>query len=106
MRDETFMEYYYQMKNKSLEERLYTLKFKPDVFSHLKANEEYCIRCANKTCTTICPAHVYEWIEGENKLVINYENCLECGACRIACPHKALDWRYPKGTCGVTFKKS
>ena len=27
------------------------------------------------------------------------------GACRIACEKKAIDWQYPKGTKGVTFKQ-
>lgn len=106
VRYKTFMEYTYKMKNKTLEEKLYTLKFKPDIYSHLKANQEFCKNCENKVCTTICPANVYDWLDAEQKLVINYENCLECGACRIACPHSAIEWRYPKGTCGVTFKKS
>ena len=39
------------------------------------------------------------------KMIINYENCLECGACRIACEEQCIDWNYPKGNKGVTFKQ-
>ncbi|MEE0496271.1 MAG: 4Fe-4S dicluster domain-containing protein, partial [Cyanobacteriota bacterium] len=43
--------------------------------------------------------------EEKKEIIVNYENCLECGACRIACERKAIDWKYPKGTKGVTFKQ-
>lgn len=100
------MEYIDKMKKQTLDEKLYTLKFKPDIYSHLKPDSEMCQKCVNRVCETVCPAHVYEWQEDEGKLIVNFENCLECGACRIACPYNAIDWQYPKGTCGVTFKKS
>jgi ferredoxin like protein len=106
MHYKTFMEHTYKMKKNTLEEKLYTLKFDSDIYSHLKPDNEICKDCPEKICTTICPAHVYEWNESDNKLIVNFENCLECGACRIACPYRAIDWKYPKGTCGVTFKQS
>ena len=36
---------------------------------------------------------------------VAFENCLECGACRIACDKKTLIWDYPKQGFGVTIKK-
>ena len=48
------------------------------------------------------PANGYEWDESNEKLIINYENCMECGACRIACKH--IQWEYPKGTKGIMYK--
>ncbi|HCB11279.1 MAG TPA: 4Fe-4S ferredoxin [Cyanobacteria bacterium UBA11991] len=89
----------------NLDKMLYTLKYTPDDESHLKPDNEKCKICKSRNCTYICPAHVYEWDEELNKLIVNYENCLECGACRIACEHHCIDWRYPKGTKGVTFKQ-
>jgi len=89
----------------TLDKKLYTLKYSPDTESHLNPDQEQCKLCENRNCTYICPAGVYEWSEEEQKLIINYENCLECGACRIACERKAIDWKYPKGTKGVTFKQ-
>jgi len=99
------MEYFNKMKKQSLEEKLYTLKFNSDIYSHLKPDQEQCKNCTEKICTIICPAKVYEWNEEEQKLNVNFENCLECGACRISCPSKSLEWEYPKGTKGVTFKQ-
>lgn len=86
-----------------LENKLYTVKYTPDGQSHLTPNQDYCRVCKSKVCTIICPANVYEW-DGR-RLIVNYENCLECGACRIACETSTLEWQYPKGTKGVTFKQ-
>ena len=88
----------------SIDDRLSKVKYVTDEESHLKVNTEQCKNCKSKTCTFVCPANVYEWNKEEDKLIINYENCLECGACRIACGKKCIEWHYPKGTCGVTYK--
>lgn len=86
-----------------LEDKLYTVKYTPDTVSHLYPVQEQCRLCKSKICTVICPAGVYEW-DG-TKLLVNFENCLECGACRISCKKCSLGWEYPKGTKGVTFKQ-
>ena len=86
-----------------LDEKLYTVKYTPDTDSHLLPVQECCRICKSKICTIICPAGVYSW--ENNKLVVNYENCLECGACRIACESSSLGWEYPKGNKGVTLKQ-
>lgn len=87
-----------------IENKLYTVKYTPDTVSHLIPDENMCKLCNDKPCTFICPAKVYEWDEENKKLIVNFENCLECGACRIACPKQSLKWEYPKGTKGVMFK--
>ena len=89
----------------NLDKKLYTLKYSPDTQSHLNPDSEQCKTCVSRNCTYICPAGVYEWNEEKNELIINFENCLECGACRIACEKKCIDWQYAKGTKGVTFKQ-
>ena len=89
----------------NIDKKVYTLKYSPDTQSHLKPDKEQCRLCVSRNCTYICPAGVYEWNEEKQELIINYENCLECGACRIACERKCLGWQYPKGTKGVTFKQ-
>lgn len=88
----------------SIDDKLATVKYKNDTTSHLKPNCEDCVVCHSRPCTIVCPANVYEWDEEQNKLIVKYENCLECGACRIVCEKKSLGWEYPKGTKGVTFK--
>lgn len=88
----------------TLDDKLFTVKYRPDSKSHLKPDFEKCKTCISKTCTVICPAKVYEWEENEQKLTVNFENCLECGACRIACEKNCIDWEYPNGNKGVTFR--
>ena len=88
-----------QEKN-DLNKKLHTVKCNPDEASHLKPDLEKCAKCKDKTCTFVCPAQVYEW---EDTLIVNYENCLECGACRLVCGH--IDWQYPRGCKGVMFKR-
>ena len=88
----------------NINEKLATLKYNKDKESHLKVNNEICSQCKNKYCTFICPADVYEWIENKQEMVIRYENCLECGACKIACDKKNIQWRYPESEYGVKYK--
>lgn len=90
--------------NKNIDEKLFTVKYVSDEESHLIPDQEKCRRCVSKACTLFCPAHVYEWDDERNILLVGHENCLECGACRIACELKCIEWHYPKGTRGVTFK--
>ena len=57
-------------------------------------------------CHHICPADVYELDENLGEIVVRYENCLECGACRISCPKNAISWEYPTAGCGVILKNN
>ena len=92
------------MENTSIDDKLFKVKYVPDEEPHLKPDCEKCKTCCSKVCTFICPAKVYEWDDETQTLLIGHENCLECGACRIACEKKCIEWQYPKGTKGVTFK--
>ena len=93
-------------KDNTIENKLSTLKYYCDDKSHLILDKEICKNCEEKTCLYVCPARVYE-VEPETKeITVQYENCLECGACRMACPKNAIDWNYPKASLGVLYKKS
>lgn len=88
----------------SLEDKLYVTKFNPDDRSHLVIiNQEVCqTKCQDRPCTYFCPAEVYEWEEG--KILVSFEGCLECGSCRIGCSFENIDWRYPRGGFGVSYR--
>lgn len=90
--------------SETTDEKLATVKSNPDSVSHLVPNVADCRRCDDKACLFVCPASVYEWNSEEQKLNVRFENCLECGACRIACSKKSLDWKYPKSNFGITYK--
>ncbi|MCL5958290.1 MAG: 4Fe-4S dicluster domain-containing protein [Chloroflexi bacterium] len=89
-----------------IEDKLFLVKFKPDHEPHLAIiSQDVCrTKCSNRPCTFFCPARVYEWEESDAKMTVGFENCLECGACRIGCPHQNIDWRYPRGGVGVTYR--
>ena len=93
-----------KMSQKIIDEKLALLKYKSDVNSHIEVDNEICSTCKTKDCLNVCPAKVYKLENGEIK--INYENCLECGACYVACPKKSINWVYPKSDCGVVYKYS
>ena len=88
----------------NIDDKLFTIKYKCDENSHLEPNQEDCLNCPDRPCTYVCPANVYEWDEEQGKLLVGFENCLECGACRIVCTAQTLVWKYPKSGYGVTFK--
>ena len=49
---------------------------------------EPCIRCKFTDCVAVCPVDCFR--EGENFLVIDPEECIDCGACVPACPVAAI----------------
>ncbi|MHB8765799.1 MAG: ferredoxin family protein [Deferrisomatales bacterium] len=89
----------------TLEARLAADETRPDRVSHLEIPDPAkCQECAGRECTRVCPAGTYTWRDEPGRIVIGFENCLECGACRIACPHANITWRYPMGGMGICYR--
>jgi len=91
------------MADKTIEEKLETVKINADSESHLIIDKETCRKCKTKVCLYICPAKVYNEDEQNSTIIVNYENCLECGTCKIACDK--IEWRYPRAKFGVSYKQ-
>lgn len=85
-----------------LDIKLDTVTFKADPAPHIVVQAELCQTCDGNPCVTACPARLLEWLD--EQMVFNCESCLECGSCRIVCPHDALQWRYPIGGYGVRYR--
>lgn len=83
-----------------LEEKLYLLRHVVDEKSHISVDEEKCARCNDKFCLDICPANVYSY--NDRRVFIAFENCVECGTCRIACPF--INWVNPLGGTGISYR--
>jgi ferredoxin len=49
---------------------------------------EPCIKCKYTNCVAVCPADAFR--EGPNFLVIDPEDCIDCGVCVPECPVKAI----------------
>ena len=89
---------------KSIENKLTKIKYNCANKTHLVVNQEVCKKCKEKTCLYICPADVYDL--NNDEIVVKYENCLECGACKIVCPKQNINWQYPTSGAGVVYKNS
>ena len=53
-----------------------------------------------------CPAGVYEFVKddkGEDKFVINFQNCVHCKTCDIKDPSQNIDWTVPQGGDGPNY---
>ena len=71
---------------------------------HLRIRDPaVCGSCRGKECTYTCPAENYR-LEADGKVSLQWEGCLECGTCRIVCPHRNVSWRYPTGGYGVRYR--
>ena len=49
---------------------------------------EACIKCKYMDCVEVCPVDCF--YEGENMLVINPSECIDCGVCEPECPAEAI----------------
>lgn len=47
-----------------------------------------CIKCKHTDCVEVCPVDCF--YEGENMLVINPDECIDCGVCVPECPIDAI----------------
>ena len=47
-----------------------------------------CIACKYTDCVEVCPVDCF--YEGENMLVINPDECIDCGVCEPECPVDAI----------------
>lgn len=69
---------------------------------HGRCREEY-----GNPCVKFCPAGVYEMAEdeesGEEKLRINFSNCVHCKTCDIRDPYGIITWVPPEGGGGPKY---
>ena len=49
---------------------------------------ENCIKCKYMDCVEVCPVDCF--YAGENMLVINPDECIDCGVCEPECPAMAI----------------
>jgi ferredoxin len=56
---------------------------------------ENCIKCKYTDCVEVCPVDCF--YEGENMLVINPDECIDCGVCEPECPAQAIKPDTAKG---------
>jgi electron-transferring-flavoprotein dehydrogenase len=65
-----------------------------------KCKEEF-----GNPCKNFCPANVYEIVDdGQERLQINFSNCVHCKTCDIMDPYQIIDWVTPEGGDGPSWK--
>ncbi len=88
-------------------EKLFLNKYREDEgHPHIElADPSICAtKCEGKYCTFFCPAGVYEWNAEQERLVVSFGNCVECGACALGCPYDNILCQTPRGGFGVQFR--
>jgi ferredoxin len=53
-----------------------------------------CIKCKYTDCVDVCPVDCF--YEGENMVVINPDECIDCGVCEPECPIDAIKPEAPE----------
>jgi ferredoxin like protein len=90
----------------TLEERMRTVRFQVDDRPHIVVDAGICKDCSVQVCVYVCPASLFVPLD-DGGILFNYEECFECGTCYIACNREgAIQWSYPRGGYGVTFRES
>ena len=87
----------------NLNEKLHRIRYRINPGRpHIKPDPRACAECMQKACIYVCPVENY--VLEDEVLVFKWEDCLECGACRVVCPSPALQWDYPDGAFGISYR--
>lgn len=91
----------------TIEEKLFQNRFRVDAERpHIQIkNSDICAgQCTAKQCVVCCPAACYT-AEGDGRVVLITDGCLECGTCRVVCDEfNNVQWAYPRGGYGILYK--
>lgn len=88
----------------TLEDKLARTKFVTrEEDPHLIVDNEICRKCPGQWCLVVCPTQRYSK-DVEGNIHVDYEGCVECGTCRVACLPGGVYWKYPLGGYGVSYR--
>lgn len=67
----------------------------------LNLSADKCTGCG--MCLDVCPHNVFR-MEGNKAVVRNRAFCMECGACKLNCPAKAIEVKSGVGCAGAILR--
>ena len=69
---------------------------------HTSKGREYhiarpCLHCENPPCTDVCPVGATYLREEDGLVVMDYDKCIGCRYCQVACPYgaRSFNWQDP-----------
>jgi ferredoxin like protein len=87
----------------NIEEKLFYVRYNIDHENpHIVIDKGKCKGCIENPCLLICPVGAYKK-EGD-EIFVSWQDCMECGTCRVSCPQGAIQWEFPRGGYGVCFR--
>lgn len=66
----------------------------------LSFDAEKCTGCGK--CTEVCPHGVFDR-DGKKARIVQKDSCMECGACALNCPAKAIEVNAGVGCAAAIF---
>lgn len=88
----------------NIEAKLGLNVFKIDEQAHIRIDREVCQdKCLLRPCLFLCPANLFT-LDAGGRIQVDYEGCLECGTCFVACRDAGLTWSYPRAGRGVQYR--
>lgn len=87
-----------------VDEKIALDAFRRDDEPHVRLRRDVCATCTDRVCLRVCPGSLYEIAEGGGEVRVEWSGCLECGTCLVCCPRGAIDWSYPRGGFGVSYR--
>ncbi|WP_425061010.1 hypothetical protein SCACP_17770 [Sporomusa carbonis] len=92
----------------TLNDKIALINFNPDdTRQHVAiVSQEQCCNCQDKQCLNVCPTRVFKWdYQPGSPILVYYQQCVECGACRLACQFNNVEFEYPYGGYGVAYRE-
>lgn len=91
------------MPQPPVSDRLSTVHYDLDDRPHIVVDAEQCRGCQAHPCLDFCPAGCFT-PRAEGGIDYYHLGCLECGACLLLCRRDAVEWNYPRGGYGISYR--
>lgn len=93
------------MTRRTIQDLLARNRFVTDSESHIRVDQALARSTGTgRRLVAVCPARVYTE-EPDGTIAVEHAACLECGACLAVADPGTLEWRYPRGGHGISYRE-